>query len=102
VNQQQMMRQIAQMQQKMQEVQEELGRTEVTGSSGGGLVTVTATALGEFRGVRIDPKAVDPDDVEMLEDLVLAAISEAKKAGEALQSSQLGSVTGGLSIPGLM
>ncbi len=102
MNQQQMMRQLAQMQEKMAQVQEELGKTEVSGSAGGGLVTVTATALGEFRSVRIDPKAVDPDDIEMLEDLVLSAVSEAKKAGEALQASQLGSVTGGMSIPGLM
>ena len=102
MNQQQMMRQIAQMQQKMQQVQEELGKTEVSGSSGGGLVRITATALGEFRSVEIDPKAVDPDDVEMLEDLVLAAINEAKKAGEALQQSQLGGVTGGLNLPGMM
>ncbi len=102
MNQQQMMRQLAQMQEKMAQVQEELGKTEVSGSAGGGLVTVTATALGEFRSVRIDPKAVDPDDVEMLEDLVLSAVSEAKKAGEALKASQLGSVTGGMSIPGLM
>ena len=101
MNQQQMMRQLQQVQAGLAKAQEELAATEVTGSAGGGMVTVTAMGNGDIRAVKIDPKAVDPDDVEMLEDLVVAAISEAKRAADELQQAKLGGLTGGMKIPGL-
>jgi DNA-binding YbaB/EbfC family protein len=100
VNQQQMMRQLQQMQAGLARAQEELANTEVTGTAGGGMVTVTSMGNGEIRAVKIDPKAVDPDDVEMLEDLIVAAISEARRAADELQQSKLGGLTGGLGLPG--
>lgn len=96
MNQQQMMRQLAQMQQAMQQAQAEIAATEVTGTAGGGMVTATATGNGELRSITIDPAAVDRDDVELLEDMVVAAVNEARRAGEALQNEKLGAVTGGL------
>ncbi|GAA1788442.1 hypothetical protein GCM10009682_08220 [Luedemannella flava] len=103
MNPQKLMLQMQRMQQQMEAAQAELAETEVTGTAGGGLVTVTATASGEFRGVKIDPKAVDPDDVETLEDLVLAAIHNAAAAGKDLSEAKMGPLTsglGGLGLPG--
>jgi DNA-binding YbaB/EbfC family protein len=100
--QQQMMRQLAQMQQAMAKAQEEIAATEVTASAGGGTVTVTATGNGELKGVKIDPAALDPDDVELLEDMILAAVNEARRSAEEVQKAKLGAVTGGLAgLPGL-
>jgi DNA-binding YbaB/EbfC family protein len=100
VNQQQMMRQLQQMQAGLAKAQEELAATPVTGTSGGGMVTVTAMGNGDITAVKIDPKAVDPDDVEMLEDLIVAAISDAKRAADQMQQEKLGGLTGGLNLPG--
>lgn len=91
------------LQQQLQSAQAELAETEVTGTAGGGLVTVTATAAGEYRRVSIDPKAVDPDDVETLEDLVLAAIHNAAEAARKATEEKMGPLTaglGGMGLPG--
>jgi hypothetical protein len=96
VNQQQIMRQVQQMQAAMAQVQAEIAATEVSGSAGGGMVTATVTGSGDLKSVKIDPAAVDPEDVEMLEDLVVAAVAEARRAADALSQEKMGAVTGGL------
>jgi nucleoid-associated protein EbfC len=93
---QQLMKQAQQMQQQMATVQAELAATEVTGSAGGGLVSVTVTGAGEVQSVKIDPKVVDADDVETLEDLVLAAIHNATEAARELTEQKMGPLTAGL------
>jgi DNA-binding YbaB/EbfC family protein len=100
---QQIMKHAQKMQQQVAQAQAELAEAEVTGRAGGGLVTVTVTGLGEFKSIRIDPKAVDPDDVETLEDLVLAAIHNGAEAVRELTEEKMGPATGGLgglSLPG--
>ena len=102
-NMQQIMKQAQKMQQQVAAAQAELAEAELTGTAGGGLVTVTLTGLGEFKSVAIDPKAVDPDDVETLEDLILAAIHNGSEAVRQLTEQKMGPVTGGmggLSLPG--
>lgn len=89
-----------QMQKKLAKIQEELANTEVTGTAGGGVVTVVANGQQELRSVKIDPEAVDPEDVSMLEDLVLAAANEALNKSRELASQRLGGLTGGMKIPG--
>jgi DNA-binding YbaB/EbfC family protein len=100
-NLQQMMKQAQKMQQQLAAAQAELAETELTGTAGGGLVTVTVTGTGEIRAVKIDPKAVDPDDVETLEDLVLAAVRNANEEARRLTEEKMGPVTGGMSGLGL-
>ena len=103
-NMQQLMKQAQKMQQQLAAAQEELTQTEVTGHAGGGLVTATMRGSGELMAVTIDPKAVDPDDVESLEDLVLAAIRDASTAAQALAADRMGPLTGGmggLGMPGM-
>lgn len=97
-----LMKQAQKMQQEMAKVQEELADEIVEASSGGGTVKVTVTGALEIRAVKINPEAVDPEDVEMLEDLVAAATNEALKAAQDLAASKMSRVTGGMSIPGLM
>ncbi|HEX8348050.1 MAG TPA: YbaB/EbfC family nucleoid-associated protein [Actinoplanes sp.] len=100
---QQIMKQAQKMQQQVATAQAELAEAELTGTAGGGLVTVTLTGLGEFKSVKIDPKAVDPDDVETLEDLILAAVHNGSEAVRQLTEQKMGPVTGGmggLSLPG--
>ena len=106
-NLQQLMKQAQQMQQQMAEAQATLAEAELTGTAGGGLVTVTITGSGEVTSVRIDPKAVDPDDVETLEDLVVAALHNASEAVRELTEQKMGPLTsglgglgGGLGLPG--
>jgi hypothetical protein len=94
--QQQMMRQLQQMQAAMTKAQQEIADAEVTGTAGGGMVNVVASGTGDVKKITIDPKVVDPDDVEMLEDLVLAAVNEARRSADALQQQKMGGVTGGL------
>jgi DNA-binding YbaB/EbfC family protein len=94
------MQQLMKLQRKLAEAQAELAETEVSGSAGGGKVSVTMTAAGEFRAVKIDPEVVDPEDVETLEDLVLAAIHNAAEAGRELTEAKMGPLTGGLGLPG--
>ena len=90
------LQQAQQMQRQLTEAQEQLANTEVTGQAGNGLVKVTKTASGEFRKITIDPKVVDPEDVETLEDLVLGAIEDADRAAKRMQAEKLGGVAGGL------
>ena len=100
-NLQQLMKQAQKMQQRMAVAQAELAEAEVTGTAGGGLVTVTVSGAGEVKSVKIDPKVVDPDDVETLEDLVLAAVRNANEAVRALTEEKMGPVTGGMGGLGL-
>jgi nucleoid-associated protein EbfC len=95
----QMMKQAQAMQAKMQELQAALERTEVTGVSGGGMVEVTVSGKGEMRRVKIDPKLVDPADVGMLEDLVVAAANDARAKVEQHMQAEMGKLTGGLQLP---
>jgi DNA-binding YbaB/EbfC family protein len=98
-----LLKQAQQMQEQMARVQEELGKETVEASAGGGMVTVKATGAGEISGVKIDPKAIDPDDPELLEDMILAAVNEALRSAQALAQSKMGAATGlgGLGLPGL-
>lgn len=83
-------------QRKMAEAQEKLALMTVEGASGGGLVVVTANGEGTVTAVKIDPSAVDPDDVELLEDLVVAAVSDAQRKAKELQESEMGQAMGGM------
>ena len=96
MNQQQIMRQVQQMQAAMAQAQAEIAATEVSGSAGGGMVTAIVTGTGDLKRIKIDPAAVDPEDVEMLEDLVVAAVTEARRAADALAQEKMGAITGGL------
>lgn len=100
-NMQQLMKQAQKMQQQLVEAQAKLAETEVDGSAGGGLVSATVTGSGEVLRIKIDPKAVDPDDVESLEDLVVAAIRDAAGKAQELQASTMGPLAGGLGGLGL-
>ncbi|MGI8595810.1 MAG: YbaB/EbfC family nucleoid-associated protein [Thermoleophilaceae bacterium] len=93
---QQMMKQVQEMQAEMVKAQEELKDLEVEASAGGGMVTVKVTGDLELREVRIDPQAVDPEDVEMLQDMVLAATNEALRSAQELAASKMQGATGGL------
>jgi DNA-binding YbaB/EbfC family protein len=95
----QMMKQAQQMQAKMAEMQKKLESHEVTGASGGGMVQVTVNGKGEARRVKIDPKLVDPDEAEILEDLVVAAINDAKAKVDAHIAEEMARVAGGLNLP---
>jgi len=92
---------LMQMQQQMARIQEELDAATVVGSAGGGVVKATVTGKRTLVGLTIDKSAVDPDDVEMLQDLVVAAVNEALKAAQALEEQRMGAVTAGLRIPGM-
>jgi DNA-binding YbaB/EbfC family protein len=92
---------LMQMQQQMARVQEELETATVDGSAGGGVVKATVTGKQVLVGLAIDPAAVDPEDVEMLQDLVMAAVNEALRSSQALAEQKMGAVTAGLRIPGL-
>lgn len=96
-----LLQQAQEMQTQMQRAQEELATEVVEASAGGGMVTVKASGAGEIKEIRIDPKAIDPDDPDLLEDLVLAAVNEALRAAQALAQSRLGGALGGLGLPGL-
>ena len=96
-----MMQQVQKMQQEMQRAQEELARETVTASAGGGAVKATMTGGLELLAVEINPEVVDPEDVEMLEDMVLAAVNEALSSAQQLASNRLGGITGGLGDMGL-
>lgn len=94
-----MMKQARELQTRMANLQEEMEATEVEGTSGGGLVTVTLSAKGEMRGLKIDPSLVKPDETEILEDLVVAAHSEARRKAEEAMQEKMKELTGGLPIP---
>ena len=93
------LQQAQQMQSRLQEIQDELQQKTVSANAGGGMVTVTADGKGQVRSVKIDPSVVDPKDVEMLEDLVLVAVSEAQKKAAELAQGEMGKLTGGLNLP---
>lgn len=97
----QLMKQAQKMQQQMLAAQEELAAAEITGSSGGGLVTATVNGSGDLQSVAIDPKVVDPGDVETLADLVVAAVRDASRAAQELQQEKMGPLAGGLGGLGL-
>jgi len=89
-----------QMQHEMQRIQTELESTNVDGSAGGGVVTATVTGKQELISVIIDPAAVDPSDVEMLQDLIVAAVNDALRSSRELAEQKMAAVTGGLQLPG--
>lgn len=96
------MKMIQQMQNRMMKIQEELEEAVVQGTAGGGVVTVEVSGQREMKSIKIDPSAVDPEDVEMLEDLVLAAVTDAMDKAAKMNEEKMGALTGGMKIPGLM
>jgi nucleoid-associated protein EbfC len=100
-NMQKVLKQVQKMQEDMARVQEELSRERVEGTAGGGVVHAVASGQGELVALTIDPSVVDPQDVSMLEDLVVAAAGEALRKARDLAAERMKSVTGGLQIPGL-
>lgn len=94
-----LLQQAQQMQGRLQQIQEELQNKTVSASSGGGMVTVTADGKGQVRKVQIDPAVVNPADVEMLEDLVLVAVTEAQKKAAELAQDEMRKLTGGMPLP---
>jgi DNA-binding YbaB/EbfC family protein len=95
----QMMKQAQAMQARMAEMQAELERIEMTGQAGGGMVKVTLNGKGDMRAIKIDPKLIDPAEVEVLEDLIRAATKDAKDKVEAHMAMEMGKLTGGLPLP---
>ena len=96
-----MMKQAQKLQEQMMALQEEVGRKKVEATAGGGMVTVEANGKQEVVSIKIDPEVVSKDDVQMLEDLVLAACNEALRKSRELVAQEMGKLTGGLKIPGL-
>ncbi len=96
------MKMIQQMQNRMAKIQQELDETTIEGTSGGGVVRAEVTGQREFKSIKIDPSAVDPEDVEMLEDLIVTAVQDAMEKAQALAEDKMGALTGGMKIPGLM
>jgi len=100
-----LLQQVGQMQEQMQQAQGELAKETVEATAGGGMVTVVANGAGEIKQIKIDPKAIDPADPEMLEDMIIAAVNEAVRSAHALMESKLGGLAGGalggLGLPGL-
>ena len=101
MNRNQMMAQARKMQEQLMAAQQKAAATEVSASAGGGAVKVTATGDMRLTSVTLDPAALDPEDVEMLQDMILAAVNDVLESAEQAASSQISSVTGGLNIPGL-
>ena len=98
-NMQQMLKQAQKMQEKIAKVQEELEAREYEASAGGGMVTVNANGKKEILALTIQPEAVDPEDVEMLQDMVMAAVNEVLRQVEETSSQEMGKLTGGLNLP---
>jgi hypothetical protein len=96
-----MMKQAQKLQSRMMKLQEELAEKTVESSSGGGMVTVVANGRQQIVSIQIENEVVDPDDVDMLQDLVLAAVNDALAKAQEMVSSEMGKLTGGLNIPGL-
>ena len=95
------MKAIQQMQMRMEKIQKELGETIVEGTAGGGVVKATVNGQKEFLGIKIDPSAVDPDDVELLEEMIGAAVGDAMGKASILMEDRMSALTGGLKMPGL-
>ena len=96
-----MMKQVQQMQAKMEKMQAELEEIEIEASSGGGMVTVVCNGKQDVLSITLDPEVVDKEDIEMLQDLIVAAIKLAKEKAEEIQSSNMSQITGGMNLPGM-
>ncbi len=96
-----LLKQAQKMQSQMMRAQEELNKATVEGASGGGMVTVVMNGASELQSIKLNPEVVDPDDVEMLEDLILAAYKNAQEKVKELSDSTMGSITGGMKLPGM-
>jgi hypothetical protein len=96
-----LVKQAQQMQQRMLKLQEELAQRTVEASVGGGMVTITVNGKSEVLRVKVEPQVVDPDDVEMLEDLIVAGVNEALRKAQEMMSQEMAKLTGGMKIPGL-
>ncbi|WP_407928502.1 YbaB/EbfC family nucleoid-associated protein [Herpetosiphon geysericola] len=96
-----MLNQLQQMQKKLMQAQEDLGKTQVEGSAGGGVIEVKMNGHREIISITIAPEAVDPNEIEMLQDLLMLAINDASKKAEEISNAKMGPLTGGLNIPGL-
>ena len=96
-----LMKQAQKMQESQAKIDEELAALKIEASSGGGMVNATVTGKGELLDIKIDPQCVDPEDVEMLQDLVVSAVREALEKAESVKVAKLQELTGGISIPGL-
>ncbi len=94
-----MLKQAQKMQQDMLKMQQEMEAKTYTATAGGGVVTATVSGKKELKGLEIDPDAVDPDDVEMLEDMIVAAVNEALRTADADASSNMSKITGGMNLP---
>jgi len=97
-----MMKQAQKLQAKMMKMQEELGEKTVEAASGGGMVRVVANGKQQITSISIEKEVVDPEDVDMLQDLIIAAVNDALAKSQEMVSSEMGKLTGGLNIPGLM
>ena len=95
------MRMIQQMQNRLEKIQQELADTVVEGTAGGGAVVARVTGAKEFRSIKIDPSAVDPDEVELLEDMITSAINSAMDEASQVAEKKMSVITGGMNIPGL-
>ena len=100
-NMQGMLQKVQKMQAQMQQAQEELQARTFTGTAGGGVVKVVVTGKKELQSITLDPQAVDPDDVEMLQDLIVAAVNEAMKEVDRVSEEEMGKITGGVKLPGM-
>lgn len=96
------MKMIQQMQNRLAKIQQELDETTVEGTAGGGVVRAEVTGQRALRSIKIDPSAVDPEDVELLEDMIVAAVQDAMEKAQALAEDKMSVLTGGMRIPGLM
>lgn len=96
-----LMRQVQKMQQEMERIQDETSQEVVNVTSGGGMVKLAINGALEVQGITIAPEVIDPDDVEMLQDLILAAVNEGIQKAQAMMSDRMSALTGGLGIPGL-
>lgn len=96
------LKQAQKMQAQMARIQEDLAREKVEGLAGGGMVKAVADGKGDLVSIHIDPEVIDPEDVEMLEDLVVAAVNEALRASKELSNERMGALTGGMGLPGFM
>jgi DNA-binding YbaB/EbfC family protein len=98
----QMLQQAQKLQKQMDDMQKQLDSAEVEGGAGGGMISVTVTGKGDLKKIKIDPSLLDPAEVEMLEDLIIAAVHDAKSKADSQASAEMSKLTGGLSLPGGM
>lgn len=96
-----MMKQIQKMQAQMEQIQAELEETQVDGTAGGGMVKAVVNGKQDLLEIKIDPEVVDPEDVEMLQDLIVAAVNQARQKAQELQAERMSALTGGLNLPGM-